>query len=382
MPRLLAILGLVVAGLAALDPLVARWLEAASSERSQRQRLETFRHVVFRSFEQTQQSVESGISRSYRELAALPEQKSRLEVRVFAIGNSAGLFALAPAELERRLAQAYPTRAIRVLPLLIPDIGVRDERVLVRAALAKGADLVLLLPNLKGLILGYEARMRYVRELFGAAEDLPPLERPGAALRRGLVRHWSTFRVRDELRGLLVEAVDEHLPGDPRSAEREAVERAFQEIARAARRRDVAGLLAAYARHGLDRFVPEAMPRREIPPDAPVFRVMGRTAESVRAAGVRGVAVFLPVNPLFRDPEATRGFEAVRIDDPTLRMLARRSLAVYQRAGFATADLLDALPPEAFIDLVHANADGMQRFTQRVAAIVIGLLQDVSAQAP
>jgi hypothetical protein len=382
MLRLLAILALVVAALAALDPLVGRWLEAASAGRAQQQRLETFRHVVFRNFEQTQQSVEAAISRSYRELAALPDEQGRLEVRVFAIGNSAGLFALAPIELERRLARAYPTRRIRVLPLLIPDIGVRDEGVLVRAALAKGADLVLLLPNLKGLILGHEVRMRTVSALFGAPEDLPALERPGAGLRHWLVRHWRTFRTRDELRGLLVRAVEERLPGDPRSAERDAVERAFAEVARAAERRDVAGLLAAYARHGLQRFVPDAMPPREIPPDAPVFRVMRRTAESVRAAGARGVAVFLPVNPLFRDPEATREFAAVRIHDPTLRSLARRSLASYRRAGFATANLLDALPPEAFIDLVHANALGMERFTSRVAAIAIGALLDVPGQGP
>jgi hypothetical protein len=382
MLRLLAILATVVAALAAVDPLIAGWLAAASADRTQRQRVETFRHVVYRNFEQTQQSVEAAISRSYRELASLPDEKSRLEVRVFAIGNSAGLFALAPGELERRLARAYPTREVRVLPLLIPDIGVRDERVLVRAALAKGADLVLLLPNLKGLILGHEVRMRTVRELFGAPEELPALERPGAGLRRWLVRHWATFRTRDELRGLLVAAVEARLPGDPRSAERDAVERAFAEVAGAAGRRDVAGLLQAYARHGLHRFVPEAMPRREIPADAPVFRVMQRTAQGVRAAGARGVAVFLPVNPLFRDPEATRAFPGVRIHDATLRRLARRSLAVYRRAGFVTADLLDALPPEAFIDLVHANAEGMERFTERVATIAIGALQHVPGGGP
>ena len=344
MLRLLTTLVLVVAGLAALDPLLSGWLETESAAGAQDRRVETFRHVVFRNFEQTQQSVDAAISRSHRRLAALPDEPEPLEVRLFVIGNSAGLFAIAPDELERQLARAYPTRRIRVLPLLIPDIGVRDERVLVRAALAKGADLVLLLPNLKGLILGHEVRMRFVRELFGDEQDLPPLERPGGALRRWLVRHWQTFRVRDELRARAVRAVDGWLPGDPRSAERRAIELAFAEIEGAAGRGDVGGLLAGYRKHGLGRFVPDALPRKAIPHDAPIFRVMRRTAEDVRAAGVRGVAIFLPVNPLFRDPLATRGFESVRVDDPTLRTLSRLSLAIYARAGFATVDLLDALP--------------------------------------
>jgi hypothetical protein len=382
MLRLLATFALVVAGLAVLDPWVASWLAAEAAGRAQERRVETFRHVLFRNFEQTQQSVEAAISRSHRDLEALPDEKPRLELRVFAIGNSAGLFALATGELERRLAQAYPTRRVRVVPLLIPDIGVRDERVLVRAALAKSPDLVLLLPNMKGLILGHEVRMRFVRELFGAPADLPPLERPGAVLRRWLVKHWRTFRARDELRGLFVRAVDDRLPGGPRSAERAAVEVAFADVARAADRRDVGALLDAYARHGLDRFIPDALPRKPVPRDAPIFRVMQRTAESVRAAGVRGLAVFVPVNPLFRDPAATRDFEDVRIHDATLRIIARRSLALYARAGFATANLLDALPPSAFIDLVHANAEGMQRFTARVADLTIATLQDVPGQAP
>ena len=378
MLRLLTTLVLVVAGLAALDPLLSGWLETESAAGAQDRRVETFRHVVFRNFEQTQQSVDAAISRSHRRLAALPDEPEPLEVRLFVIGNSAGLFAIAPDELERQLARAYPTRRIRVLPLLIPDIGVRDERVLVRAALAKGADLVLLLPNLKGLILGHEVRMRFVRELFGDEQDLPPLERPGGALRRWLVRHWQTFRVRDELRARAVRAVDEWLPGDPRSAERRAIELAFAEIEGAAGRGDVGGLLAGYRKHGLGRFVPDALPRKAIPHDAPIFRVMRRTAEDVRAAGVRGVAIFLPVNPLFRDPLATRGFESVRVDDPTLRTLSRLSLAIYARAGFATVDLLDALPATSFIDLVHANADGMRRLTARVAAIAITALQEAS----
>jgi len=274
---------------------------------------------------------------------------------------------------------AYPTHRVRLLTLLIPDIGVRDERILVRAALAKAPDLLVLLPNLKGLILGREVRMRFVRELFGDAEARPPLGRPGEALRRWLVTHWQTFRARDEIRALAVGAVADRLPGDARSVERRAIQSAFAEIEEAARRRDVASLLAIYRERGLDRFVPEAIPRKPIPREAPIFRVMQRTAADVRAAGVPAVAVFLPVNPLFRDPEATRGFEAVQVHDGTLRRMAGITLAVYGRAGFATANLLDALPPTAFIDLVHANAEGMRLFTHRLAEVAVRALQGLGA---
>jgi hypothetical protein len=373
--RLLAIIAIAAAVLAATDPLAERWLAVDAARRSVDRRVETFRHVVFRNMEETQRSVNAAISRAYRRLEALPDEKEPLELRVVLIGNSAGLFAIAPAEVERRLAAAYPTRRVRLSALLIPDIGVRDERLLVRAALAKSPDLIVLLPNLKGLILGRQVRMRFVRELFGAAEDLPPLERPGEGLRRLLVRHWQLFRARDELRALAVGAVADRLPGDARSAERRAIQAAFAEIEDAASRRDVAGLLAAYRAHGLERFIPEAMPSKPVPRDAPIFRVMGRTAGDVQAAGVRGIAIFLPVNPLFRDPEATRGSEAVRVDDDTLRRISAITLTLYARAGFATADLLDALPPTSFIDLVHANAEGMRSFTEKVATLAIQTLQ-------
>ena len=132
MTRLLAIIAIVAAGLAAIDPLAERWLEVDAARRSVDRRVETFRHVVFRNMEETQRSVNAAISRAYRRLEALPDEKEPLELRVVLIGNSAGLFAIAPAEVERRLAAAYPTRRVRLRALLIPDIGVRDERLLVR----------------------------------------------------------------------------------------------------------------------------------------------------------------------------------------------------------------------------------------------------------
>lgn len=379
--RLLALVGIVVAAVAAFDRLVPSWLEGEGASGADRERVETFRHVVFRNFEQTQQSIEAAISRTHRRFDALPDEKPPGEIRVFVIGNSAALFAVAPDALGRRLASAYPMRDVRLVPLLIPDIGVRDERLLVRAALAKDADVVVLMPNLKGLILGYEIRLSFLRELFGDPGDRPPLRRPADVVRRWGMRSWQAFRARDELRARALRAVFERAPlADPRVRERAAIDAAFRDIERAAASGDVARLVATYRQHGMQRFIPDAMPPKEIPRDAPVFRVMGRTADDVREAGVLGVAIFLPVNPLFRDPKATGDDPEVRVDDATLRAIAARTLEIYRRAGFASANLLDALPPTAFIDLVHPNAQGMRSFTGTAATLTLRALAELEGR--
>jgi hypothetical protein len=365
--------------LAALDPLVASLLERQATFRSDRERADVFANVVFRSFEEANRSVNASISRAHRLFAALPEEKAEDEIRVFAIGNSAALFAVAPEEIRRRLQRAYPDRRVTLTPFLIPDIGVVDERRLVLAALSKGADLLLLMPNLKGMIIGREVRMRFLRDLFGEPPESRALEWPGDVLRRSLVRHWRTFRSRDELRQLALERFRPSVL-DGRAAERRAMEEAFEEISRAAGRGDVAGLLRIYQQRGMQRFVPAGLPQDFVPTKGAVFRNIRATAEQVRAAGALGVAIFLPVNPLFRDPAATRDHPELRVHDPTLRKLARLTLEAYERSGFATADRLDALPPTAFIDLVHANATGMSIFTERAANITIRALRALEAR--
>ncbi|MGH0030141.1 MAG: hypothetical protein ACQGVC_10150 [Myxococcota bacterium] len=384
MARLAVSLVLVAALLAALDLAVPRWLASEARGHDASGRVDTFANVVFRSFEQANRSVNAGVTRAHREFAALPDAKPEGEIRAFVIGNSAALFAIAPEALEERLSRAYPQRSVRLVPLLVPDAGVIDENLLVRAALSKQADLVLLTPNLKGLMLGREVRMRFLRDLFGgetgpdeAGEAESWRTRPGDALRRFLLRHWQTYRARDELRERLLDRLEAVLPGPDRAQERARIEAAFAEIERAARRRDVGALLDVYHRNGMDAFVPAGLPAGDVPRGAPVFRTMRRTAEEVRRAGAMGVAIFLPVNPLYRDRAATRDHPEVRVHDATLRRIARVSLELYQRAGFATADRLDALPPEAFIDLVHANASGMRQFTETAARVLIRALRAI-----
>ncbi len=379
MRRLLSVLALVLLLLAALDLLVAPLLEREAAGRRDRERVDVFANVVFRSFEEANRSVNASISRAHRLFAALPEEKAEDEIRVFAIGNSAALFAVAPEEIRRRLQRAYPDHRVTLIPFLIPDIGVVDERRLVLAALTKQADLLLLMPNLKGMIVGRDVRMRFLRDLFGEPPESRSLEWPGDVLRRSLVRHWQTFRSRDELRQLVL-ARARPAALDARAAERHAMEEAFEEISGAAGRGDVASLLRIYRERGMQRFVPGGLAPNFVPTEGAVFRNIRATARQVRAAGALGVAIFLPVNPLFRDPVATRDHPEVRVHDPTLRELARLTLEAYQRAGFATANRLDALPPTAFIDLVHANASGMRIFTERAANLTIRALRALEAR--
>lgn len=372
MSRLFSSLLLAAVALALLDTLVPRWLDAQWRARIDEGRIDTFADVVFRSLEQANQSVNASISRAHRRYEALPDVKPAGEIRVFVIGNSAALFAVAPKVLEERLARAYPRRTVRLMPLLIPDLGVLDENLLVRAAVAKQADLVVLFPNLKGLILGREVRTHFLRAVFGEAQEGPWSEVPGDWLRGVLLRHWQLFRHRDAVRELVLA----RLPLlSSRARERERMEEAFRAIEQAAAREDVDAILREYRERGMDRFVPAGLPRGEVPRQARVFQAMRHSAEQVRASGAMGVAIFLPVNPLFRDPRATRAHPEVRVHDPTLRKLSRVSLDLYRRAGFATVDQLDALPPTAFIDLVHANAEGMRIFTDKAADILVRALR-------
>lgn len=378
MPRLLVTTALVLLALVVADRGVPELLAGGERARIDQRRVDVFADVVFHSFQQANRDVDAMISRAHRRLLALPDEKAPNELRVFLIGNSAPLFAIAPGEIERRLAAAYPDLRITLLPLLIPDIGVVDERLLVHAALAKSADVIVLTPNLKGMMMGKPVRMQGVRRFFGETEQSTLLERPGDLLRGLAMRHWQMFRNRAELRQLLLRSWWEHAPfPDLRVRERRAIEEAFSAISAAEKRGDVDALLRVYRERGMSRFIPGRFPASGVSPDAPVLRAIAGTAREVRAAGALGVAIFLPLNPLFRDPVATRDHPEVRADDHTMRELARLTLEVYERAGFATANRIDALPAGDFIDLLHANAAGMRSFTDRAANITIRALRQL-----
>jgi hypothetical protein len=372
--RLAAILVAILALLAGLDRAVPRLLDREASLRAlDDARTDTFRRVVHRNLEDANENVNAAISRIHRRWRAIPNRKAANELRVFLIGNSAALFSIVPEELQERLSAALPARAVTVFPLFIPDIGIPDEGVLVRAALAKQADVVLLTPNLKGMVEGDENRVRTVRETFAPRRGGVPS--PAGWLRYALRRHWRTYAAREELRQIALRTVEDRMPWIVgRAAERAAIETAFAAIASEAKRGDIGALIRTYREHAMWRFVPDPIEARPLPRGSPLFRAIAETAGRVRASGARGIAIFLPVNPLYRDATATAGHPEVRVDDTYVRQLAAHTLRVYQRAGFVTANRLDALAPEEFIDLVHANAAGMRRFSENATQIIIDAL--------
>ena len=373
--RLVGSVASVVALLAVFDLAVPRLLDYDASVRAvDAARTDTFRRVVHRNLEDASANVNASISRIWRRWRALPNRKPPNELRVFLIGNSVALFAIVPQQVERRLAEAFPERSVLVFPLFIPDIGISDERVLVRAAIAKQADVIVLTPNLKGMIAGHEERVRTVRETFAPRGGIPS---PADLLREGLRRHWRAWAAREELRLIALRTLEERAPWLlGRAGEREAIETAFEAIAEQARRGDVGALIRTYHEHALWRFVPDPIEARPVPRRSPLFRMIAETAGRVRASGAVGIAIFLPVNPLYRNPVATARHPEVRVDDAYVRGIATHTLRIYRRSGFATANRLDALPPEDFIDLVHPNAVGMRRFSDDATETVVEALRD------
>jgi hypothetical protein len=101
-----------------------------------------------------------------------------------------------------------------------------------------------------------------------------------------------------------------------------------------------------------------------------MFDVVRETAQAVRTARAVGVAIFLPVNPLFRDAQATAAVPRYRLDDGNIRDLVSRTLEIYHAAGFVTADRVDAVPATGFFDLVHMNGAGMRAFSDEAATII------------
>lgn len=376
--EVLARLALIAAGvfvLVALADLPAPWILAGGlDDRGAYDRQgDLIRSLVFRRIRELQQMPELALVRGYYAYRAVPEEKPLEEIRVVLLGNSTGLFAVAPERLEQRLARELPGRRVRVVSLMFPFARVEDEAVLAEAALAKRPDVVVFTPNLKALE-GANPLSARVRELFGGAGEGTREAEGAAFLVRRLRRHWVTYRERKALRGALLSAFASRRPGA--RAEARQLEQALDAVAEAADTGHVARLVETYEAHQLLGLVRERTEGR-VAEKSPAWRRASATADRVQRAGVVGVAVFLPVHPLFRDARATAGFEWLHLDDRYARQFAGRSMDLYRRAGFVTESYLDALPASAFIDGVHLNGRGMRSISDRLADLLAKVLADV-----
>jgi hypothetical protein len=210
MSRLLGMLTVVLALLAALDRFVGLFdtpAAAVLSANSERDR--AFEAIVALHFDELRNNVRRVVDAVHARWQAVPEGKRADELRVVVIGNSTAMFSLVPRILEERLAAAFPSRTVAVTPLVLPGIQALDEEVLVGAALRKHADVVILTPNLKGLVAGPSPLSGRVRELFGASTDADasartPFTEPAAFIEGVLERHWRLYRDRGELRTRLI----------------------------------------------------------------------------------------------------------------------------------------------------------------------------------
>jgi hypothetical protein len=375
MSRLVLVVAGVLAILVALDRAVPRLLrgeralDAVAAEGE-----DTYRRRTLAQFQALRGMGEAQLARIRRRWEALPEEKAPDELRIFIIGNSAAIFSIVPALVERRVAEALPDRRVSVVPLLFPQIKIQDELILVRAAIARHADVVVLTPNLAGMRTGPSHFREHIAENYGSP-GTDGARGPAAAVRLFLLRHWRLYADRDDLRqltlGVLAHAgALEALSG----AATRAVDGAFETISAAAARGDFAAIVATFRAHRMQALMAPALFRPE-PPTSPVFATARTIAAEVRAAGVLGIAIFLPVNPIFRDPRAAAGFERYRLDDAPVRRLVAHTLGIYRAAGFVTADRLDALPAADFFDLLHANGEGLRVNTDAVAAIVASAVE-------
>jgi hypothetical protein len=379
MARLALVLAAAVALLLAFDACIPRILGGSvAGEIINARRDDHFRHLVRLRFEELRVGTSAFVSRIHRGWSAIPDQKRPEELRIFLIGNSTVLFAVVPQLIEEQIAADHPDRDVSVMLLGFPTIRVPDEQVLVRAAIAKQADVIVICANAPGLVDRRVPQSDHIRELFGGQADRSRSLRPAVLLDHFFLRHWNLYRSREELRNLIVRQLTSRGPfAGARAREVEALQASFRAIADAADTGDMDRLVATYEQHQMLGLVTNEAFGVRLSRTAPGFSIVERTAAEVRESGAVGVAIFVPMNPIFRDAEATRGHEELYIDDAYLRDLADHTLELYRKAGFVTANRIDLLKPSAFIDPVHVNAEGMRIVTDDVAAIVRANLEGV-----
>ena len=357
--------------LSAVDWFVARRSLGEGASVSLR-RKEAFRSLAARRFDEVRSDLRIRVAQLHHQWDSLSADKPAGELRVVLIGNSSALFAVLPGILEERLSEAFPGQTVVVLPLFIEGVRLREEAILLKAAMAKAPDLVVLTPNLRSLRPGGSNRLQSFFEVEPAGD---PVDRAVSVVRTVLRRHWRLYRERFAVRKWIWSEVS--------GGERDLghIERVLEEISHGARDDGLAGVFEVYERHELMDLAQAERSVPKVPPESPIFAFAERWARRVRASG-RAVAIFMPHNPAFRIPDPDRPRPAPLVQNDYARAVADRVMRLYARSGFATYDALDALTASDFVDFVHVNGDGAVEFTENVARVLIRELQRPSAHAP
>jgi hypothetical protein len=370
MRRLLLALVGAVALVLALDRAVPVVLsDSAAAERAASEQHEAVASIVYRRLSNLRVGKGATISRAQREWEAIPTRKAPGELRVFIIGNSTAQFSILPPVVERRLRAAFPEREVSVHSLMIPGVAIADEALLARAALAKRADVVVLTPNTKELneLVSDQAHAA-LEQAFALDTSVTVSSGPAERIRAFLRRHWRLYRYRDELREIALRRVAPER-GDV-DEETQAIAVGVRAIAEAAAEGDMHVLVDAYRTHRMGALIDAVAKRPHVPEDSPLFGAMRAMATEITQAGALGIGIFLPMNPIFHAARTAAEYPYYYVDDAYLRALAARTLGIYRDAGFVTANRIDALPAPAFIDLSHANADGLRAFSDEAARTI------------
>jgi len=291
------------------------------------------------------------------------------------IGNSTALFQIEPAVIRAELARSLPGREVRVVPLLLPMLKTADELLLVKAALAKQADVVVATPALRGLEAGDSLLSPLLREAF--AGDRPP--RTGvAALESLLADRLALLRYGGELRALLLRRFARLLRRGSEAERRRRLDEDLALVTRVARGGNVAELRAVYESRGLSALLRTDLRGDLLSASSPVWSMLEEMANALVGHESRGVAIFMPANPLLRGVGPAR--QSGQLDDAWVRELVELALRPFAEAGWQVLDALDALPAEAFVDLVHVHGrEHAEAMSIRAANLVVRALSEAPA---
>jgi hypothetical protein len=360
-----------VCGLAAAESIANRMVRAdAAAQEFDMERTRAFQDLFFLRVRDLWMDIRTAAVRAHTRWQSLPATRVGEVFRVVLLGNSAAIFAVDPALVAERFTKTTGGR-VEIVPLLIPSATIADQIVLARAAIALHPDMIVALIDQDGFQTEPGVASEFIRQLFDPATA--DVVGPTATIEHWLLEHSTLYRARTVLRAIAIDRLTRLLPISA-EGEREAVHRAFDLIATAARSGDLVALDAAY--RAIDYTPPaRAHFRRDLGPNAPVFGTVDVLGHLIARSGAICVGVTLPFNPLMRAGDAL-GPRDERSSTTALDRRTGETVRRLQADGCAAFDRLDALPATEFIDFVHVNAAGMVRFSDDLAAILLAVLRN------
>jgi hypothetical protein len=375
MARLATAVAVFVALLCVVDLAADRLVHRDTiTDRAIMNRARAFQDFFFARMRDLQSDIGLAAVRTYARWSELSPRRAPGEFRIVLVGNSAGLFAVSPADVARRLAGVLPDRSVTVIPLMVPSAVIADQVLLAKVALDRSANGVVALIDWDGFRSSPGVASRRIAELFTGERDATGLV---ADVDRWLDEHWTLYRMHAILRAMSLDAASHLFPA--LVYDRAPLDDALARIDDATRRGNVYILREAYWRVGYTPMM-RAHYRGEETDGAATLAMVDALGATLARAPHLGMGIVMPFNPLLR-----ADILGVRIVDPraankALRVRTDETIRRLRRAGCEAADELDALPATDFIDYVHVNARGARRFSIDVAKLIRNALRKTVAR--